>query len=141
MNLEFENFVKSWITCEVPKGFVLTNESNIRESITGQYNAFSNNHIYVTPSGELAVLEFDELDREYFQVCNTMDDYINWTIKEQEQVFSNSVCFPCEYVGRCLTEHMRSAQSTKMSCDGHIHLLNWYKYERMEAPAGNLSQD
>ena len=46
--------------------FTFTNELNILDSLDKSYNAYSDDHLYITPAGELAVLDFDKNNNEYF---------------------------------------------------------------------------
>ena len=81
---EFEEFVIKWIEASTPKKFQFINEDNIQTSLNKEYNAFSDNHIYITPNGKYGVLEFDKNDKEYFLELDTWNDYIEWTKKEKE---------------------------------------------------------
>lgn len=129
---QYEQFVAKWITSSVVKRFTLTNEEEIKRSIAGARNAFSDDHLYITPQGRFAVLDFDLNDNEYFRPIDTFDQYIDWTIKEKSRTFSNSYCNQCQYLGRCLTEHLRNVTSVDQSCNGYYKLIEWYKHERME---------
>jgi len=126
---EFEEFVKKWI--ELPKDFQFINEDNIKDSLAGKRNAYSNDHIYITPSGKFAVLEFDENENEYFLELEDYNKYIEWTAIEQMRVHENLICNNCSYLGHCLSEHLRDVKSRKYSCNGFKHLLDWYKNEKL----------
>ena len=63
---DFELFVQKWIESDVKKKFDFINEGKIINSLKKEYNAFSNNHVYITPNGNFGVLEFDKNDKEYF---------------------------------------------------------------------------
>ena len=76
---DFELFVQKWIESSVKKNFDFINERNIIRSLRKEYNAFSNNHVYITPNGKFAVLEFDKYDKEYFLELNTIEEYIQWS--------------------------------------------------------------
>jgi sulfatase maturation enzyme AslB (radical SAM superfamily) len=67
---DFENHVRSWIDSAIEKQFQFINEKNILQSLSGTRNAFSNDHVYITPTGDFAVLEFDLNDNEYFKDLN-----------------------------------------------------------------------
>lgn len=124
--VEFERFIQRWITSPVPKRFSFINEIRVNEAIRGMVNSFSNDHLYITPTGDYAVLDFDLNDREYFRSIATLDDYITWSAKERNQVFANSYCGKCEYLGRCLSEHLRDVKDMSQSCNGFKGLLDWY---------------
>lgn len=127
---DFEQFVIKWITAKTPKNFLFINEQKIQQSYDQQYNAFSDNHIYITPNGKYGVLEFDSDDREYFLGLDCWQDYINWTNKEKRQL--SDICKQCSYYGTCLTEHYRYVKSLDQSCNGYKGLLDWYGNTRME---------
>ena len=122
----FELFVKKWIESSVTKKFDFVNEGKIIESLNKNYNAFSNNHVYITPSGNFAVLEFDKDDKEYFLELNSIEEYIKWA--EQEPVNNVSdICKKCKYYGHCLTEHYRYVKDLTNSCNGYKGLLDYYE--------------
>ena len=128
---EYENFIKRWITSPIPKQFEFTNTRQIENCISSKYNAYSDDHVYITPSGRFAVLEFDQRDKEHFTEYDRFEDVIEWSNREKELIKSNPVCSKCQYVGHCLTEHYRWVTDNTQSCDGHLHLLEWYR-DRME---------
>ena len=123
---DFELFVKKWIESSVAKKFDFINEGKIIESLNKNYNAFSNNHVYITPNGNFAVLEFDKDDKEYFLELNSIKEYIKWA--EQEPINNVSdICKKCKYYGHCLTEHYRYVKDLKNSCNGYKGLLDYYE--------------
>uniref|UniRef100_A0AAU7PFF7 Radical SAM domain-containing protein n=1 Tax=Burkholderia phage vB_BgluM-SURPRISE13 TaxID=3159457 RepID=A0AAU7PFF7_9VIRU len=123
---QFEEFVKKII--EYPnKNFEFLNETKLRTIQFRDYNAFSNNHVYITPKGNFGVLEFDENDREYFKELKTFDAYVAWTQEEQVRVMTNPICGSCEYMGKCASEHLRDVQSMENSCNGFYNLIQWYE--------------
>lgn len=136
---QFEEFVKRWLTSPIPKQFEFTNETELRNVLTGSRNSFSDDHLYITPSGRYAVLEFDLNDNEFFHQLDTIDQYIQWTEREKQRSFANSYCMQCEYLGRCLTEHIRDVKSVDNSCNGYYKLIKWYKHENMETQPRSLS--
>lgn len=121
---QFEDFVFKWITSPVKKQFEFQNLKNIIQSYFGQYNAFSDDHIYITPNGNFAVLEFDDFDREYFLELDDFDEYIDWTRAEKDAL--SDICLNCPWYGTCLTEHYRYVEDLKNSCNGYRGLLEWY---------------
>lgn len=130
---DFEEFVKRWIASPVEKRFEFSNERLIQVSLTGKANAFSDDHIYITPAGKFAVLDFDLNDNEYFQELSSFAEYQLWTQREKKRVHLNGYCGKCEYLGHCLSEHLREVRNMEQSCNGFKHLLDWYKHERMES--------
>jgi sulfatase maturation enzyme AslB (radical SAM superfamily) len=127
LDIEFENFVKKWITSKINKNFNFKNYGNIAQSINKTNNSFSDDHIYITPNGKLAVLEFDTNNHEFFLELDSVSDYLNWTNKEKLKVKNNNFCKNCEFLGNCLTEHYREVLSLENSCNGYINLLKWAK--------------
>lgn len=124
---DFENFIKKWIQSDIEKKFSFINLENIKKSLNKKYNAFSDNHIYINPQGNYAVLEFDESDKEYFLELGSLDEYEKWCEKEKDKVNNNIFCQSCEYRGNCLTEHYRDVKNLENSCNGFKKLLDWSK--------------
>lgn len=129
---QYETFVQQWIASTTPKQFELTNELQIKQCIAHTKNAFSDDHLYITPSGKLAVLEFDLNNREYFLELENFDKYKVWCSREKDRVFKNSYCNKCEYLGCCLSEHLRNVTDITNSCNGFKHLIDWYKNAALE---------
>ena len=121
---DFEQFVMKWIDSPVDKRFRFINEDKINVCLDGEYNAFSDDHVYITPNGKFGVLEFDLNDREFFLELDSWNDYIMWTEKEKNTI--SNICKKCEYFGHCLTEHYRPVYDLTNSCSGYKGLLNWY---------------
>lgn len=131
---QFEDFVIKWLDSKVKKKFDFINKMKIQESLLGHYNAFSDDHVYITPAGRFAVLEFDVNDNEFFLELDNYQEYVDWADKEKMGL--SPICQACEYKGRCLTEHYRYVTDTTNSCNGYKGLLD---YARVEGKAGNLS--
>ena len=127
---EHEEFIIKWITSPVEKNFEFVNEKLIEASLTrkGPYykSSFSDSHVYLTPKGKFGTLEFDNNDNEYFLEFNTFEDYLTWTELEKDRVVKNPYCSKCDYLGSCLSEHLRDVKSLTYSCNGFKHLLDWY---------------
>jgi len=134
----YEDFVKKWINNTARK-FELSNEFQLQEVLSGKRNSFSDDHIYITPNGKYGVLEFDLNDNEFFLEYDTLSEYFNWCELERDRVSKNKYCSKCEYYGNCLSEHLRTVNSLDNSCNGFKHLIDWYKYGRMESTSGNIS--
>lgn len=124
---EFEEFVKKWLNSKTEKKFQFINEDKIKASLSKEYNAFSDDHIYITPNGKFGVLEFDKEDKEYFLELDNWNEYLEWTKKEKETI--SPFCKQCPYFGNCLTEHYRYVDNLENSCNGYRGLLEYY--ERM----------
>ena len=132
---DFENFVIKWLELEEHMKFQFINWDRIEDSYNKKYNAFSDDHIYITPNGKFGVLEFDEADREYFLELDSWTDYIDWTKKEKTTM--SPICKSCEYFGTCLTEHYRYVKDLDNGCNGYKGLLDWYG--RLENSESSLS--
>ena len=127
---DFEDFVIKFDEANTEKNFNFQNIDNIYNSIEGKYDAFSNDHVYITPRGKFGVLEFDKYDREYFKEYDTYHEYLTWAREEHENNLSD-ICKACSYYGKCLTEHYRYVHDLTNSCNGYKGLLDYY--ERMES--------
>ena len=135
-HLDFENFVIQWMELEDQMNFQFVNGDKIEEAFNGLYNAFSDDHVYITPNGKFGVLEVDVHDREYFHELDSFQSYIEWTEKEKEEMIS-PICTSCKYFGNCLTEHYRYVKDLDNGCNGYKGLLDWY--EKMENSIPSLS--
>lgn len=124
---DFEQFVIKWLNSGVEKNFEFINEYKIQDSLSKIYNSFSDDHVYVTPNGKFAVLEFDQNDREYFLELDNISEYYQWANKEKQALPLE--CLSCEFLGNCLTEHYRHVV-TDQGCCGYKGLLEWYQNGR-----------
>lgn len=122
---DFENFVKKWIDADTEKKFEFTNQQLIEDALDGKYSAFSDDHVYITPSGKFGVLEFDKEDREYFKELDSYWGYKQWAAEEPLKNVSD-ICRSCNYYGGCLTEHYRYVKDLTNGCNGYKGLLDWY---------------
>jgi sulfatase maturation enzyme AslB (radical SAM superfamily) len=132
---DYEEFVIKWIECPIQKNFEFINEYHIQDSLNKTYNSFSDDHVYITPSGKFAVLEFDLNDKEYFLELDTFDEYIDWSKKEKTKL--SPICLACPFKGHCLTEHYRYVRDLDNGCNGYRGLLEYY--EKLESTTSNLS--
>lgn len=126
---DYENFVIRWLESPIQKNFEFINLYNIEDSYNKRYNAFSDDHVYITPNGKYGVLDFDKDDKEYFLELANWSNYQQWAY--QEKITLSDICNNCKYVGHCLTEHYRYVKDLDNSCNGYINLLEWYD-ARME---------
>lgn len=124
---QHEDFVLRALRACKEEGIHLTNRDLLEGVLSGAGHAFSDDHLYITPEGRYAVLEFDKNDKEYFLNLNNVSDYIAWSEQEKMKVWSNPHCSQCHYVGKCLTEHYREVKSLDNSCNGFIRLIEVYK--------------
>lgn len=125
-NKQYETFVQKWIESPVEKKFEFVNEFLIQDVLDKTRNSFSDDHIYITPTGKFAVLEFDSNDNEYFKECQSFRDYLEWCHYEKERVSKNKFCSSCEYYGHCLSEHLREVKDMTDGCNGFKGLIDWY---------------
>jgi sulfatase maturation enzyme AslB (radical SAM superfamily) len=125
---DFEIFMQKWLESPIEKNFIFVNQDKIEASLAKTYNAFSDDHIYITPNGKFGVLEFDHDDKEFFLELDSWNDYLKWAEKEKNEV--SSICQECKYFGHCLTEHYRYVKDLNNSCNGYKGLLEYY--ERLE---------
>lgn len=119
---DFELFVADWLSRDLP--FEFENRHRIQESLSGNYDAFSNDHVYINPNGKFAVLEFDKNDNEYFLELDTFKDYLKWADEEPIKNVSD-ICRECKWYGKCLTEHYRYVKDLDNGCNGYRGLLEW----------------
>jgi sulfatase maturation enzyme AslB (radical SAM superfamily) len=122
---QFEEIVKSFL--QYPnKRFKFVNEHLLQTVLDKSRSSFSDDHVYITPSGNYGVLEFDLNDNEFFLEYETLDQYFNWCEREKLRVKRNKYCGNCEYFGNCLSEHLREVKSLEHSCNGFKKLIDWY---------------
>lgn len=121
---EYEDFIIKWIESPIKKNYRFGNEEYIKRSLNNEYNAYSDDHVYITPNGKFGVLEFDKDDREYFLELETFDEYKFWAA--EEKIGLSSICKSCKYLGRCLTEHYRYVETLDSGCSGYKGLLEYY---------------
>jgi sulfatase maturation enzyme AslB (radical SAM superfamily) len=127
-DLEYEQFIIKWIDSPIEKDWQFVNQDKIEECLDGNYNAFSDDHAYITPSGKFGVLDFDSDGNESFTEIDSFDDYRNWANKEKNRGVSE-VCKSCKYFGGCLTEHYKWVVHKELGCNGYFNLLEWYDNE------------
>ena len=130
--VEYEEWIKKWILKEDGFHFEFINKNKIQESLEGHYSSWSDNHLYITPKGKMAVLDFDSFGQEYFLELNHFSEYDQWTRNEKEKILKvDGMCSRCTYLGTCLSEHLKPVSRSDTSCNGFKNLLDWYKNERL----------
>lgn len=122
---QYEDFVIKWLQRRDGMAFDFANEWHIKESLEGKRNAFSDDHIYITPNGKFAVLEFDQNNNEYFLELDSWSEYVEWADNEKKTI--SPICKQCDYLGHCLTEHYRYVSDLTNSCNGYKGLLDYVK--------------
>lgn len=138
-DLQFEEFIKEWIDNPIEKKWQFLNQDKIEECLDGTYNAFSDDHVYITPSGNFGVLDFDLLGNEYFTELTSFEQYKKWAQREKTSGVSD-ICKECKYFGGCLTEHYKYVEDLKNGCNGYKGLLDWYD-EGLESETDGVSCD
>jgi hypothetical protein len=103
-------------------------------------NSFSDDHIYITPTGRFAALEFDLNDNEFFLEMDTVEQYFDWAEREKARVGTNKFCSACKYFGNCMSEHLKDIRSLDNGCNGYKHLLDWYATNVMGANEWKVRQ-
>lgn len=101
----------------------IRNITAARSAIAGERDAYSKDHLFVTPDGQLSVLDFDENDCEFFRILEDVTAFIEWQKEERRYVAKNEACKHCRYLGRCLTEHYRKVEPADGNCSGFKNLL------------------
>jgi len=98
----------------------IINEERIKRSLSKVYSAYSDKHVYITPTNKIASLEFIN-NIEYFKHYETFEDF--------KSIYKENICATCkecEYLGKCLTEHYRDNEDPE-NCSGFYYLLKWYE--------------
>lgn len=123
---DFEMFVQRWIELKEKFRFEFINEVKIQDSLGKKYSSWSDDHLYLTPEGKYAVLEFTKDNKEYFHEVDSLEEYEKWAESEKLKVTTNPFCTKCEYLGSCLSEHLQEVME-EGSCNGFKGLLDWYR--------------
>lgn len=126
-NKLYELFIQKWLVRLDQFEFKFINHQLIQESLQKKSRSWSDDHLYITPSGKWAVLDFDQNDNEFFLELDEFNDYQKWCDTEKQKVMTNAVCSKCQYLGHCLSEHLRHVEISDESCSGFKNLLNWSK--------------
>lgn len=128
-NKDYESFIKSLIIESENANFDLVNKWHLDDVINGTRRSFSDDHVYITPSGDFAVLDFDLNGNEFFKHV-TLLEYDMWCERERDVYTKEEPCASCEYVGRCLSEHLKPVNNfQEHSCSGFFNLIKWYDSE------------
>ena len=123
---DFEELVIKWIDSKQKRKFNFTNIDLIKRSLSREAHSWSDDHLYICPQGNLNVLDFDKNQNEYFLELNSFSDYERWCLNEKEKVTNNSYCSSCNYLGHCLSEHLKEVYKLDNSCNGFKGLLDFY---------------
>ena len=129
LDKDFEDYIIKWIKefRDIEPNFEFQNIYNIQDSLLGVYNAYSSDHLYISPDGKFSVLEFDANQKELFMELESIKEYQEWTKKERDAVGNNEFCKQCRFIGTCLTEHYREVINPDNGCNGYKNLLEWYE--------------
>lgn len=121
--LDYEKYVKRWL--KLDGNYELVNRKKIQDCIDKNTSSFSDNHLYVTPHGKISVLEFKN-NNEYFKELESYEEYLEWSNREKLDI--GKICRSCDYMGHCLSEHLKPVISLDNGCNGFKGLLD----ERLE---------
>lgn len=124
---EFEEFIKRIIEHPLDRHYEFLNEKMLDWAIKMERNSFSDDHVYICPSGKFGVLEFDLNNNEYFLELDSFEKYLEWTLLEKGRVSNNKFCSDCDFFGKCLSEHLRNVESLDSGCSGYYDLIQWHK--------------
>ena len=130
---QFEFWVKEFIIHSEEFHFSFINQKKINDSLSGLYSSWSDSHLYITPNGRFAVLDFDEKKREYFKELESFTDYLKWTEAEKNLIGESQVCKKCEFFGTCLSEHLQFLQTDVHGCNGFKDLLLWARNQDLSS--------
>lgn len=129
--MDYEMFVQRWMLYSPKKSrsYEFVTENKIIDVLNGHGYSMSDDHIYITPEGQFAVLDFDAQNREFFSIKENFLEYIKWTQDEEYMINMSKYCYACEFNKKCLSEHLRlvTTDPADTSCSGFKRLLKWYR--------------
>lgn len=128
---EFEYLILNMLSFKKHMNYEFINETKIQNSLASVSSSWSDDHIYITPEGSFAVLEFDSKGCEYFKKFHSFTEYELWTQEEKLRVLMNPHCGTCKFTGRCLSEHLQPLTNMQHSCNGFFNLLEKFDSERI----------
>jgi len=137
---DFENYVIKVIETYRKKQykFELVNIDKLERALDKENNSFTDDVLFITPDGNLAVLDFDYLNREYFRKLPDYAAFVIWSLEEKAKVIGSPICGNCKYLGHCLSEHLRPVKSLAYSCNGFFNLLEWYNDSYLETKTNKI---
>ena len=98
--------------------------------ILDKANYFEAPHVFLTPSGDFAILDFDTSGNEFFRTIDISE--IDGILEEESNMVFGGNCTHCPYVGVCLTEHYRKTDGIdNIYCSGGRILIDAY-HSKME---------
>jgi len=121
--VDFERWVQKWIDHRKLIKFDFINLQKIKDCLDKKSSSWSDDHLYLTPSGEFSVLDFTDDGKEYFRSVKSIEGYENWCREERWKFSSDAICGKCEFLGHCLSEHLQIIDTTARSCSGFYNLL------------------
>ena len=138
---EFENFIKRWLLRASNLKPTFINQVKIMDSLSQKYSSWSDNHLYITPTGNFSVLDFDADGNEAFVEMQDLKNYWQWVELEKRRVSTNPFCSKCEFLGSCLSEHLQDVKSMEHSCNGFQGLLRWAQSQKQESSLTSFSTE
>jgi len=122
---ETETWIRRWIERAPGFRFELVNADLVARSLRREKRSWSDDHLYIDPSGALAVLDFDDEGRERFSRLASFDAYVDWTEREKRLIREHPTCSRCPHLGHCLSEHLQPVHADPGdSCNGLRGLLD-----------------
>jgi sulfatase maturation enzyme AslB (radical SAM superfamily) len=121
--VKFENWIQQWIDLRHEMNFDFINLSKITDCLKKDTSSWSDDHLYLTPDGQFAVLDFTPDGEEKFVVVDGVDGYEEWCMSEYVKFSSDPVCGSCKFLGHCLSEHLQKVPNRENSCSGFYNLL------------------
>lgn len=117
-NQQLENFL-----IELVKEYK-KNQHDFMLNLPDQSNPFMS-HLYIKPNGQLAVLQYDENQLEYFYELSDIKEFYSMLNKELKE-FSN--CLSCSKYQQCCAEHLKQHNKDDVCCGlpNLIEFLNAY---------------
>lgn len=125
--LDYEKYVQKWL--KLDGDYELVNRKKIEDCLNHISSSYSDDHIYVTPQGKISILDFDETDNEMFLEVEGFEEYLQWCDNEKKRII-DSKCGECEFLGHCLSEHLKPVKNLDNGCNGFMNLLK--RYENLE---------
>lgn len=112
--------------------FNITNIIMLRDCLKGLYSPAMRNNIFITPSGNFACVDFDDIGVEYFYAFPSLD---LWEQRcSTEEIDRVQYCGTCENYLNCMAEHFKTpSQISKYglelgdTCNGYPLLVQWCK--------------
>ena len=112
--------------------FKIDNINDLNDVINGNYNVYTDEAIFINPSGQLGFIDYKEFGGnivEYFKSFDKLADIAIFL--DQERKSYEQSCKDCIRYNRCYPEHLNkyALGDKKDNCCGRLSLIN--EYERL----------